>query len=230
MSEKAEVLPKEFFRQCGAVIEGGHFVITPDGLHSAVYVDEWAVLKYIVEAHVLCRSIANRFKTDDVEAVIGLGESGTIIAPWTAQGVTYLTGRKVVGLASDKVDPLTLTGKEILPTLAGKNILVVGGVLVTVGFAKGVVETIRVAGGNVVGLGVFWNRGDIVAQDANVSKLEALVNVKLETWDAADCPLCQQDASINTKYGYGREFLASRQQKRREGGCKDEQEDFLRLA
>jgi orotate phosphoribosyltransferase len=201
MVDEAVLTPEEFFRQCGAVIDG-HFVLDSDGIHSAVYIDEYAVLKYVTAAYGLCRLIAKQFVADDVEVVIGLEGCGTIVAPWTAQNIAFLTQRKVFGVAS-KVDPLTLTGKEILSTLAGKNILVVGGVLVTASSARGIIETLRVAGSNIVGLGVLWNRGGVVAQDANVPKIEALVNVKLEAWDAADCPLCQRAIPVNTKYGHG---------------------------
>lgn len=181
MSEK-KVLPKEFFHQCNAVIEGGHFILPFNGLHSAVYIDVYAVLGYIIEAHPLCRAIAERFLADDVEVIIGLKKGGEIIAPWTAQNVARITERKVLGMSAEKVSDVSL---------AGKNILVVGGVLTTGSSAMGVIEAIRVAGGNIVGLGVFWNRGGITQDVVDVPKIEALIDVRLEAWNATDCSLCK---------------------------------------
>jgi orotate phosphoribosyltransferase len=93
--------------------------------------------------------------------------------------------------------------------IAGKNVLVVEDILTTGGSAKKVVEVTRAIGGNVVGLGVLCNRGEITPQDvADVPKLTSLVNVKLDAWDEATCPLCEQNVPVNTDVGKGREFLA----------------------
>lgn len=97
--------------------------------------------------------------------------------------------------------------------VAGKNVLVVEDVLTTGGSAKKVVEAARNLGGNIVGLGVLCNRGGITPQDvANPPKLFALVNVKLDAWDEADCPLCAQNVPINTDVGKGRQYLLAKKQ------------------
>jgi len=75
----------------------------------------------------------------------------------------------------------------------------------------------RATGGTVVGLGVLCNRGGITPPDvADEPRLEALVNVTLDAWDEASCPLCAQNVPINTDLGKGREFLARR--RKRNGG------------
>ena len=77
------------------------------------------------------------------------------------------------------------------------------------GPARKVVEARGAIGGKVVGLGVLCNRGGITPQDvADVPRLDALVNIKLEAWDEATCPLCERNVSVNTDVGKGREFLA----------------------
>lgn len=54
-----------------------------------------------------------------------------------------------------------------------------------------------------------FNRGGITTQDVgDVPKLFALANIKLDAWDAADCPFCAQRTPVNTDVGKGREFLA----------------------
>jgi len=50
-----------------------------------------------------------------------------------------------------------------------------------------------------MGLGVLCNRGGIKPEDVgDVPILHALVNVSLDAWDEADCPLCAQGVPINT--------------------------------
>lgn len=91
----------------------------------------------------------------------------------------------------------------------GKNILVVEDVVTTGGSVKKVIEATRVNGGKVVGLGVLCNRGGITPQDvANPPKFFALVNVTLDAWDEAECPLCANNVPINIDVGKGKDFLA----------------------
>ena len=93
--------------------------------------------------------------------------------------------------------------------IKGKRVLVVEDILTTGGSVKKVIEATRAIGGEVVGLGVLCNRGGIMPQDVgNVPKLFSLVNIKLDAWSEADCPLCAKGVPINTDVGKGREFLA----------------------
>ncbi|MDI6883448.1 MAG: hypothetical protein QMC93_03255, partial [Patescibacteria group bacterium] len=62
--------------------------------------------------------------------------------------------------------------------------------------------------------GVLCNRGGITPEDvANPPKLFALVDLKLDTWDEAECPLCVKGIPINTEIGKGREFLKGNKEK-----------------
>ncbi|HBE90253.1 MAG: hypothetical protein A3E37_02320 [Candidatus Andersenbacteria bacterium RIFCSPHIGHO2_12_FULL_46_9] len=96
----------------------------------------------------------------------------------------------------------------------GKNVLVVEDVLTTGGSAKKVINVTRQLGGKVVGLGVLCNRGSVTPADvADPQELFALVNVKLDAWDEATCPLCAKGVPINTDVGKGLEYLARQQTK-----------------
>ncbi len=94
-------------------------------------------------------------------------------------------------------------------SIAGKRVLMVEDVLTTGGSIKKVIEATRALGGSIHGLGVLCNRGGITPKDvADPPKLFALVNVKLDAWDEANCPLCAQNVQINTEVGKGKEYLA----------------------
>ena len=91
--------------------------------------------------------------------------------------------------------------------VANKNVLTVEDVLTTGGSAKKVIEVTRTLGGNIVGLGVLCNRGGITPKDlANPLRLFSLVNVTLDAWNEADCPLCKQGIPFNTDVGKARQF------------------------
>lgn len=209
----------------GAVISNSHIVYT-SGKHGTAYVNKDAVYPYTFETSALCRAIAERFVDDHVGIVIAPAVGGVILSQWVAHHFTKLYGRVVFGVYAEKEntaipDPegknrlcFAETGNFVIKRgydkrIVGKRVLVVEDVLTTGGSARKVVEAVRAIGDNVIGLGVLCNRGGITAQDiADVPKLEALVNVKLDSWDEADCPLCAQGVPINTDVGKGREFLA----------------------
>lgn len=213
----------------GAVIANSHIVYT-SGKHGTAYVNKDAVYPHTDKTSLLCHAIAEQFMNDNVEVVIAPAIGGVILSQWTAHHLTEMTGYKlygssvqllvanyssyeVLGVYAEKAENNTFIIKRGYDKLiTGKNVLVVEDVLTTGGSAKKVIEATRALGGNVVGLGVLCNRGGITPQDvADIPKLIALVNVKFDAWDEADCPLCAQNVPINTDVGKGREFLARKQ-------------------
>ena len=197
----------------GAILTNDHFVYA-SGKHGSAYVNKDAVYPHTAETSRLCRAIAERFVDDNVQVVIAPAIGGVILSQWTAHHLSEMNGHEVFGVYAEKSEGgdafVIKRGYDKL--IAGKNVLVVEDVLTTGGSAKKVVEATRAIGGNVVGLGVLCNRGGITPQDvADVLKMTALVNVKLDAWDEATCPLCEQNVPVNTDVGKGREFLAHKQ-------------------
>ncbi len=91
----------------------------------------------------------------------------------------------------------------------GRKVLVVEDILTTGGSARRVVEATRAFGGEVVGVGVICNRGGVRPADlADAPKLFAVVNLTLDTYDEADCPLCRDGVLMNTTLGKGKGWLA----------------------
>lgn len=178
MKEK-ELEALDIFNRCGAV-ENGHFIIE-NSLHTNVCLKEAEVMQYVTRAHHLCEMIAKRFADDNVEVIIGLEGYGAILALWTAQNMTNITGRKVLGISTEKANNVPLTSK---------NVLVVDSILTTGDTIRKVITAVRKIGGDVVGLGALWNRGGITPQDVDVP-IRALVNVKLYAWNEIQCIHCK---------------------------------------
>lgn len=201
----------QILEKVGAVITDSHVVYT-SGKHGTAYINKDAVYPHTAQTSALCRAIAERFADDKVEVVIAPAIGGVILSQWTAHHLTEMTGHEVFGVYAEKSDGDSFVIKRGYDEfIAGRNVLVVEDVLTTGGSAKKVIEVTRAIGGNVVGLGVLCNRGEITSQDvADVPRLDALVNITLSTWDEATCPLCAESVSVNTKVGKGREFLARR--------------------
>jgi len=201
-------------RRVGAIITDSHIVYT-SGLHGTAYINKDAVYPRTGETRPLCRVIADWFADDNVQVVIAPAIGGVILSQWTAHHLTEMLGREVFGVYAEKSGEDEETAFVIKrgydKFVADKKVLVVEDVLTTGGSAKKVVEAVQAIGGEVVGLGVFCNRGGITPQDVgNVRKLIALVNLEFPVWSESECPLCRKGVPINTDVGKGREFLARR--------------------
>lgn len=73
---EAEV--RQLFVETGAILEG-HFLLT-SGLHSPLYVEKFQVLQYPQHTAALCKALADRFASEQVELVIGPITGGILLA------------------------------------------------------------------------------------------------------------------------------------------------------
>lgn len=218
----------EMFNDVGAIVTDRHVVYT-SGKHGATYINKNAIYPHTGKTSRLCRAIAERFKNDDVEAVIAPTTGGVILSHWTAHHLTAIRGREVLGVYAEK----ERAGKASFDTaekqerfviergydtlIAGKNVLVVDDALTTGNSVKEVVGAVRTIGGLVIGLGTLFNRGGVTPQDvAEVPKLNALAEVTFDAWDEEDCPLCKKGIPIDTTVGKGREFAGQNELRTRD--------------
>lgn len=192
----------------GAAVTDSHIVYT-SGKHGADYVNKDAIYPHTKETSQLCRAIAEQFADDGVEVVIAPTIGGVILSQWVAHHLTEITRREVLGVYAEKEGDSFVIKRGYDRLVAGKKVLVLEDVMTTGGSAKKVIEAVRALGGNIAGLGVLCNRGGIMPRDvADPPKLVALVNIRLDAWDEAECPLCAKKVPINTNVGKGREYLA----------------------
>jgi orotate phosphoribosyltransferase len=166
----------------------------------------------------LCIDLALPYRDDKrapdllVETVIGPAIGGVILAHSAAHFLS-LDGRRVRAVFADK-DEKVKGRFEILrgydKHIAGKRVLVVEDIITTGSSVLGTVEAVRRIGGTVLGVAALCNRGrGVTAETIGVPKLNQLVTMDLETWDADHCPLCATGAPINVDIGYGAEFVAT---------------------
>lgn len=204
----------EVFARLNAVITNSHIVYT-SGKHGTAYVNKDAIYPHTRETSQFCSEIADFFSEDGVQVVIAPAVGGVILSQWTAYHLTKIMGREVLGVYADKVsvdgedDFVIKRGYDKL--INGQKILVVEDLLTTGGSVRKVVRAVRAIGGTVIGVGVLCNRGGVTRMDiGDVPQLFTLLDVKMDAWDEADCPLCKQSVPINTDVGHGRFYLAQK--------------------
>jgi orotate phosphoribosyltransferase len=190
----------------------GHFV-GASGRHLDAYINKDALYPYTRDTSRLCMAMAERFKDKNIEAVIGPAIGAAILSTWTAYHLSKLTGREVYATYADKDGQGGFVIKRGFDQLIkGKRTLVVEDLVTTGGSLKKAIEAAREVGADVVGAIVLGNRGEVTAEMVgNPPVFDQLLNIHLESWDEAECELCEKGIPVNTDVGHGKDFLARKQ-------------------
>lgn len=171
----------DILKEAGAFLEG-HFLLT-SGRHSDKYVQCAKVFLDAKYSEPICKEIADHFRDDHVDIVIGPAMGAVQLA--------YEVGRQLGcrNFFTEREDgKMTLRrGFSVEP---GERVLVVEDVVTTGGSAKEVVEIVKAAGGIVVGVGSVIDRTG-GTMDFGVPFRPAL-SMEVVSWAADECPLCKQ--------------------------------------
>jgi len=194
----------EILAEVGAVISGSHVVYT-SGRHGAAYVNKDALYPHTRRVSEVCALMADGARALRPDVVCGPALGGIILSQWTAH---HLGALAVYAEKTPEHGVALRRGYDAL--VAGRRVLVVEDVLNTGGSVGDAVRAVRAAGGEVVAVSALCNRGGVTAADLDVPALLSLVELALDSWEAAACPLCRDAVPVNTDIGKGREFLASR--------------------
>lgn len=171
----------DILKEAGAFLEG-HFLLT-SGRHSDKYVQCAKVFLDAKYSEPICKEIADHFRDDHVDIVIGPAMGAVQLA--------YEVGRQLGcrNFFTEREDgKMTLRrGFSVEP---GERVLVVEDVVTTGGSAKEVIEIVKAAGGIVVGVGSVIDRTG-GTMDFGVPFRPAL-SMEVVSWAADECPLCKQ--------------------------------------
>jgi len=171
----------QIFTASGALLEG-HFRLT-SGRHSNRYMQCAQVLQYPEYTEQLAIHIAEKFRDDKIDLVIGPAMGGIIVAYEVARQL------KVPSMFCERQDgQMALRrGFQIKPE---SRVLVVEDVVTTGGSVVEVMDVVRELGGVIAGVAVLVDRsaGKV---DFGV-KTEAVLTMDIESWEADDCPICKE--------------------------------------
>jgi len=202
---------QEILAELNVVLVNKHFVYT-SGKHGSAYVNKDGIYPHTMKLKKLCGAIAWRFRHDNIQTVVSPAVGGVALCQWVAQDLTERTGDQVFAVYAEKVEgtkPAQFQfNRGYAEFVRGKRVLVVEDILNTGGSAHAVINAVRDIDGVMVAAAALVNRGGVTKQDLVVPELYALVDVKLEAFEEADCPLCKQGVPIETSVGKGKEFLA----------------------
>jgi orotate phosphoribosyltransferase len=179
----------DVFRQTGALLKG-HFLLS-SGRHSDTYLEKFRLVERPALLEPMCQDLADRFRADSVELVLGPTTAGIILAYCVARhlGVESRYAEKDEGIRQLR------RGQRLAP---GTRVLVVDDILTTGGAIRECIEVVQRHEAILVGVGVLGDRSGGVTEFG--ARLESLLKVTAEAWPPASCPLCERGVPI-TKPG-----------------------------
>jgi orotate phosphoribosyltransferase len=167
----------QIFRDTHALLDG-HFLLR-SGLHSRQYFQCALVLQYPRHAERLCGALAAKLPSADL--VISPAMGGLFVGHEVGRAL----GLRHVFVEKDAAGRLELRRNF---QIAGK-VIVVEDVITKGGRVQETIDIVRQHGGEVVAVGTLVDRS---AGKVNFGvRLESLLRLHVETFEAAACPMCQ---------------------------------------
>jgi orotate phosphoribosyltransferase len=179
-------------RASGA-LKSGHFLLS-SGRHSDQYIEKFDLLRNPEATSDACALIANRFRSRNLDVVVGPTTGGVILAFEVARQLG------VMAAYAERASPDPTTREFRRGTLftPGSRVLVVDDILTTGGSVSETLAALKGHQVEVVGVAVLVDRS------AGKAKLGApwiaLATVDARSWPGEECPLCEQGLPL-TKPG-----------------------------
>ena len=174
-----------------AVLEG-HFLLT-SGLHSPLYVEKFNVLQHPEYTEKLCKELAERFKNKGVQTVMGPMTGGILLAHEVGKAL----GTRAIFTEREKGKMTRRRGFCIKP---GERVLIVEDIVTTGGSVQEVVDVVKAAGGEIVGVGLLVDRSGGKAEfGVPKEDVQALLNLEVPTYEPETCPLCKEGVPMTER-------------------------------
>ena len=171
----------EILKEAGVLLEG-HFRLT-SGRHSNKYLQCAKIFRNTKYSEELCSALAESFKNDNIELVIGpaLGAVQMAYEVSRSIGCENFFAERENGV---------MTLRRGFAVKPNQRVLIVEDVVTTGGSVREVIDLVKQQGGNVVGVGSIVDRtgGKI---DFGVP-FKAVISMNVESWEPDECPLCNE--------------------------------------
>ncbi len=185
---------EDLFVESGALKEG-HFKLT-SGLHSSGYVDKFKILSKPRLASPLLTEMAERWKSNNIELVVGPAVGGIILS--------YEIARQ---LGCDGIFLERKNGKMALSRgfsiEKSQRILIVEDIVTTGGSVNEVCEVLKRLGGEIAGISLMVDRSGGKV-DFGI-KTDSLIQLELELFEPESCPMCSDEIELETPGSSGKE-------------------------
>ena len=171
----------EILKEAGVLMEG-HFRLT-SGRHSNKYLQCAKIFRNTKYSEELCSALAEHFKNDNIELVIGpaLGAIQMAYEVSRAIGCENFFAERENGV---------MTLRRGFAVKPNQRVLIVEDVVTTGGSVREVIDLVNQQGGNVVGVGSIVDRTGGKIEFGVPFK--AVISMNVESWEPDECPLCKE--------------------------------------
>lgn len=172
----------EILKEAGVLLEG-HFRLT-SGRHSNRYLQCAKIFRNTKYSEELCAALAGQFEGQGVGVVIGPAMGAVQMA--------YEVSRSLhcENFFAERGEDGKMALRRGFAVAPGMKVLLVEDVVTTGGSVKEVLELVKAAGAEVVGVGSIVDRTN-GAVDFGVP-FKSVIKVEVESWEPEDCPLCKE--------------------------------------
>lgn len=171
----------EILKEAGVLLEG-HFLLT-SGRHSNRYLQCARIFRRVRYSEELCAALAEHFQDEGIDVVIGPALGAVQMAYEVSRHL------RCENFFAEREDG-RMTLRRGFSVTPGSRVLVVEDVVTTGGSVREVMDIVRAQGGVVAGVGSIVDRtGGTI--DFGVP-FKAVISMKVESWESADCPLCRE--------------------------------------
>lgn len=164
-------------------LKEGHFKLT-SGMHSAQYVQCAMLLRFPDKAEIIAKALAEKFKDEKIDLVVGPAIGGIIIAYEVARALDVPS----IFAERDQGEMTLKRGFSIKP---GERILVIEDVITTGGSTQEVADLVSKLDGDVVAAGSIVDRSSEKNLKISVP-FKSLIKLEIPVYKEEDCPLCKE--------------------------------------
>ena len=203
MPEEKKSVTNEEVRQIfleAEALQKGHFLLS-SGRHSGEYWEKFWVLQWPHHVQTLCREIAERYRNDSIEAVLGPTTGGILLAFEVARQL----GVRAVYAEKEQAERLLRRGLRLEPQT---RTLIVDDVMTSGGAVRECLDLAARHRAEIVGAAVLVDRSGGVVELG--CRLDSLLTVQAESYAPEDCPYCKQNLPV-TKPGSSKQATLNHQ-------------------
>ncbi|MEA3489598.1 MAG: orotate phosphoribosyltransferase [Candidatus Omnitrophota bacterium] len=177
----------DIFTRTGAYKQG-HFRLS-SGLHSGAYLQCALVLQGPILAARMCSVLAEKFRADEPDVVVGPAMGGIILAYEMARS---LSARAVFTERDDEGRMTLRRGFMVCPE---NKVLIAEDVLTTGESVKEVIALLQKDGVEPVGIACLADRSSGKIDFGGI-KQESLIKLNIPVFKEKECPLCQEGMPV----------------------------------
>ena len=178
----------QILKGSGAMLDG-HFLLT-SGRHSNVYIEKFRLLENPIFLDQVCKEIAENFKDEEIDVVLGAAIGGILIAGGVGK---YLNKKHIF---TERVDGI-MELRRGFSIKSNEKVLIVEDIVTTGSSVFEMIDVVKKYNASVVNVACLVDRSK-EGVDFNVDKT-VLLRFPSKDWISNECPQCLDGVRLTSR-------------------------------